>query len=239
METKMCAKCKRELPVESFSNQKLGKNGKRSRCKECIKEESITYRENNTEALKKYHNKYYLENKDSILEYGKQHYAENKATIAIKGKLYREKRKEVISERMKVYHFKNKLHFAKLHHIYKQEHAEECRISCQNREARKRKLSSNLTVEQWVNIKESFNNICAYCGKELILTQEHFIPLSKGGEYSANNIIPSCQSCNSSKNNKDFFTWYPKYKYFSKKRQTKILQFLNYKNEIQQLTLTI
>ena len=109
----------------------------------------------------------------------------------------------------------------------------------QRRMALKRKLSSTLTLAQWENMKMHFNNKCAYCGKELPLAQEHFLALTKGGEYTVNNIIPSCKTCNSSKCNKDFFTWYPKYKYFSKKREKIILKFLNYKNEIQQLTFTI
>mgnify|MGYP003489420683 CR=1 FL=1 len=80
------------------------------------------------------------------------------------------------------------------------------------------------------NIKLEFNNKCAYCGKEKPLSQEHFVALSKGGEFTINNIIPSCQNCNSSKRATDFFEWYPKFKHYSKKREQIILKFLNYNN---------
>ena len=109
----------------------------------------------------------------------------------------------------------------------------------QRREARKRSLECNLTAKQWLDIKLQFDNKCAYCGKELPLAQEHFLALSKSGEYTVNNIICACKTCNSSKSNKDFFTWYPKYKYYSKKRERFILKFLNYKDGIQQITLAI
>lgn len=114
----------------------------------------------------------------------------------------------------------------------------ECCIRNQKRIAKKRSLPFALVTKQWEQIKLYFNNTCCYCDKPLSLAQEHFIPLNKGGEYTTNNIIPSCLSCNSSKNDKDFFTWYPKYEHYSKKREKKILEFLNYKNGIQQLALT-
>jgi 5-methylcytosine-specific restriction endonuclease McrA len=39
------------------------------------------------------------------------------------------------------------------------------------------------------------------------LTQDHFIPVAKGGPYTQNNIVPACKRCNSSKNDKDAMEW--------------------------------
>lgn len=91
-----------------------------------------------------------------------------------------------------------------------------------------------LTTEQWVNCKKEFNNNCAYCGKKRKLTQDHFIPLSKNGEYSINNIIPVCSSCNSSKLDNNFFEWYPKQPFYSKSREKRILNYLNYNENLNQ-----
>lgn len=104
-------------------------------------------------------------------------------------------------------------------------------------ESRKLKLVYTLTDEQWLLIRECFGNRCAYCGRKLPLEQEHFIALTKGGEYTINNIIPACKSCNSSKGNKDFFVWYPSQSFYSKNRQQKILKYLNYKGKVQQTKL--
>ena len=106
------------------------------------------------------------------------------------------------------------------------------------RNATKRSLLSTLTVTQWGDIKLHFNNTCCYCGEEKPLHQEHFLALSNKGEYSHNNILPSCSSCNSSKGAKPFSLWYPRFKHYSKKREKIIFNFLNYKNGIQQLALT-
>jgi len=102
----------------------------------------------------------------------------------------------------------------------------------QKRRSLKNNLLATFTTKDWQETKLKFNNCCAYCGKEKLLTQEHFIALSKNGEYTVDNIIPSCQSCNSSKGNKDFFTWYLSFKYYSVVRQNHILEFLGYKNGV-------
>src|SRR5690606_38223949 len=100
------------------------------------------------------------------------------------------------------------------------------------------KLDSNLTQEQWEQCLESFNNSCAYCGtNDEVMCREHFIPVIKGGEFSKNNIIPCCVSCNSSKRDRDFFEWYPTKDFYSKQRENKILKYLNYKYHTQQLSI--
>lgn len=46
--------------------------------------------------------------------------------------------------------------------------------------------------------------ICAHCGKELTLktfTVDHYIPKSKGGSSSMDNLIPLCSECNMAKDN--------------------------------------
>lgn len=67
---------------------------------------------------------------------------------------------------------------------------------------RNRKLSKvgHVTPGEWREIKASFDHKCFYCGtRPARLTQDHFVPLSKGGVHSAENIVPACQSCNSRK----------------------------------------
>lgn len=68
------------------------------------------------------------------------------------------------------------------------------------RQARKLRLPATLTAEEWLDILEEYNHSCAYCGiKEADLVQEHWIPLSRGGGYTTDNIVPACKTCNSRK----------------------------------------
>jgi 5-methylcytosine-specific restriction endonuclease McrA len=61
----------------------------------------------------------------------------------------------------------------------------------------------DLTIEQWNDIRRFYNYRCVYCGENKLLTQDHIVPVSKGGEHTASNIVPACRSCNSSKGNRE------------------------------------
>jgi 5-methylcytosine-specific restriction endonuclease McrA len=100
------------------------------------------------------------------------------------------------------------------------------RIGGQRYRARKRSLLAEFTAEDWNACLASFDNRCAYCGKKRKLAQEHFIPVSKGGHYTVDNMLPACKSCNSSKNDRDFSEWYPNYAYYSADRVRKIIEYL-------------
>jgi hypothetical protein len=141
-------------------------------------------------------------------------------------KRYRRKHKNKINQKHKEYKTLNKEKLKKKNVIYSQ-----------RRRASERFTYSDFSYEQWMDCKDSFNNECAYCGEKKELTQDHFIPLSKGGEYTINNIVPSCRSCNCSKSDSDFFTWYPQSGRYCSKREKELLKYLNYHNKEQQLSI--
>ena len=61
------------------------------------------------------------------------------------------------------------------------------------------------TFGDWENLKKQYNNICPCCHKsepEIKLTEDHIIPLSKGGSDNIENIQPLCGSCNCKKHTK-------------------------------------
>lgn len=67
------------------------------------------------------------------------------------------------------------------------------------RKTRMKNIAADLTASQWRAIQAAYKHRCAYCHKRKPLTQDHVVPVSKGGAHTANNIIPACRSCNSSK----------------------------------------
>lgn len=83
-----------------------------------------------------------------------------------------------------------------------------------------------LSVQEWNEVILHFDNECAYCGKKVNLTFDHFHPFSKGGDFGKGNIIPACRRCNSSKHNKLFQDWYPKQKFYSSDRMKKVLDYI-------------
>lgn len=94
---------------------------------------------------------------------------------------------------------------------WREAHPEKVREASQRRAARKNNLPATLTEGQWKACLEYFHNCCAYCGAQQSLwhtiEKEHFRPLTSGGGYTVDNIIPACKSCNSSKCDLDPREW--------------------------------
>jgi 5-methylcytosine-specific restriction endonuclease McrA len=67
------------------------------------------------------------------------------------------------------------------------------------RYAREKGAEGSHTLEQWLNLREEFDNKCAFCRQKKFLTKDHIIPLSEGGTDFIDNIQPLCQNCNSRK----------------------------------------
>lgn len=254
IKTKPCIKCNAELPMtdEYFSPRSDSKDGLRNDCRICKSEYGKNRHKDNREAVIKYKREWNKTNRLVIAEYNRQYRQDNKVAICEQDKQYRADHKEssrvyakqywlnnreTLIEQRREYYLENKEIFAVKARAYCQKHLEEFRVRSQMREARKLLLPSTLTLTQWEDIKSQFNNKCCYCGKEKPLHQEHFSALSKGGEYTHNNIIPACQSCNTSKRAEDFLKWYPRQRFYSKKREKFLLLHLGYKDNIQQLAL--
>jgi 5-methylcytosine-specific restriction endonuclease McrA len=73
-----------------------------------------------------------------------------------------------------------------------------------NRRVRKAAVANTLSHAQWLEIQETQDHRCWYCGKRAKgkLTQDHILSLSKGGPHTLHNVIAACRSCNSKKNNR-------------------------------------
>jgi 5-methylcytosine-specific restriction endonuclease McrA len=249
MDVKICSKCGVEFPetAQYFYIKGKGKVGFRCICKKCTSEQELShkdqkaeydkiYRQNNLERERENDKKYYQNNKEKYKDYKRQHYEMNKETIIENQKQYYIQNKQYIFEYQKKYRKLNVVKISEQGKKYKKCHIEESNIRRQIYISKKLSLPHTLTKELWKRIKQEFNYRCAYCGKLKPLTQDHFIPLSKGGEYTINNIIPVCKSCNSSKNSGDFFIWYRNREFYSKCKEYKILKFLHYSGNVQQLS---
>ena len=98
---------------------------------------------------------------------------------------------------------RNRAHNAALSKAWAKAHPEELRVIGARRAARKKGLPATLTIQQWCAILVAYKYQCAYCGKKETkkrsLTQDHVLPLSKGGGTTPENIVPACKSCNSAK----------------------------------------
>lgn len=63
-------------------------------------------------------------------------------------------------------------------------------------------ILERISSQQWEALKQRYNYQCAWCEQVFdaaLITQDHIIPLSKGGAHTLQNIVPSCRPCNSHK----------------------------------------
>jgi 5-methylcytosine-specific restriction endonuclease McrA len=258
--TKECNKCKTKFPATNkyFYKHKTCKDGIRNVCIRCeytknetprcfvsfnggiIEAKKCTGCERTLEATTDNYDKakkgylgLFAKCKDCRMRYRE----ENKDRLQKKAQAYYQEHKEELCEKVMAYSRVNSDKVKRYLRKWNQENKHKKVIYAQRREAHKRKAPSDFTIEQWDECMKTFDDKCAYCGKSKVLEQDHFVPLSKGGEYTKDNIVPACKSCNVSKYNNDFFEWYLKKTYYSKQREVKILQYLNYHNKTQQLSI--
>lgn len=195
--SKVCTVCGTEKPISEF--YKRGNGGFFNYCKECANNSAREYYNVPKNFVAIHHRKlaYDKVNKDKISEYNKQYYKKHIEEVKERAKRWNENNPEVKNE---------------------------CSVvSAQKSRSIKNGLKTDFTRFDWFACKAYFRNRCAYCGKEIKkATQEHVIPVAKGGAYTVTNIIPVCNSCNLSKKNKDLHEWYPQQPFYSKEREDNI-----------------
>jgi len=69
---------------------------------------------------------------------------------------------------------------------------------------------NDLTAAQWEVILDAWDG-CAYCGAQASadasLQRDCVLPISRGGRYTTENVVPACRSCNASKCNEEVTHW--------------------------------
>jgi len=167
-----------------------------------------------TKALR--NKRYYSQHRDKIRQYRRQHYWNDPERARAATRVYYQAHKEEYNEYRREWRARNPdkikaetqrakrynpekwmLRLEKLN-CWVQKYGSTAVFSARRR-ARMRGLLSTLTPAQWKAIKVAYRHRCAYCGRKKPLTQDHVIPVKKGGEHMAHNIVPACRSCNSQK----------------------------------------
>lgn len=181
---KKCGKCGSEKILNDFHNNKSKIDGKATECKACKKKQDDIYRLKNIERCKVY------------------------------AKQYRQDNKQVLNEKKKIYIIDNKIDFQKRQHLwyernkdkrkaeivkYKKEHPDQYRMYASCRRARKK--GATVTRFSVKDIVDKYGEICFYC-KGSFEQIDHYIPLSKDGLHTLENVRPSCAQCNLEKSNK-------------------------------------
>jgi 5-methylcytosine-specific restriction endonuclease McrA len=67
--------------------------------------------------------------------------------------------------------------------------------------------ANDLTPAEWTAVRAAWGG-CAYCGAaDRPLQRDCVLPISRGGRYTVDNVVPACRSCNASKCNDEVTSW--------------------------------
>ena len=79
--------------------------------------------------------------------------------------------------------------------------------AARRRKRRMARVEHDLSDDQWTALRESWGG-CAYCGAtNTPLQRDCVLPISRGGRYTLDNVVPACRSCNASKCNDEVTGW--------------------------------
>jgi 5-methylcytosine-specific restriction endonuclease McrA len=94
---------------------------------------------------------------------------------------------------------------------------------------RKRRMAlveHDLTPAQWSMLKGLWGG-CAYCGAgDRPLQRDCVQPISRGGRYTLDNIVPACGPCNASKSNDEVTSWMRRKKLDERRFLTRFVETL-------------
>lgn len=137
----------------------------------------------------------------------------------IRARLQYHNNREIIKKRIKEYRSKNKGKYTALGRAYRARMGRQTLnnvheiwrinnpVKAQNQAIRRKyRISSvtfDLTDSQWSDLKAAYDYVCAYCGSPGKLTQDHVVPIKKGGGHTYSNVVPACTRCNCSKKDSD------------------------------------
>lgn len=225
--TKVCTKCNIEKPKnEDNFYRRSGSDGYRSICKSCLRRKGRERYEKNKDKYLEYKRERRINDRDHVLRREQQYRDRNRTRINNHLQNWRERNREKERIRGREYYKNNAEKVNSRHRKHYEENKELYYNKMMKRVHTQRNLPYNFSESDWNNCKEYFNNKCAHCESDEFLERDHFIPLSKGGGYAVENIVPSCRSCNRSKWDYKFEEWYVNSGHYDEKRMLKIYDYL-------------
>jgi hypothetical protein len=189
LEKKYCYKCKTTKTIDNFHKDKTKDDGYNNLCKCCKKEKYLNNHQEEKEKRKIYNEKY---KKDGRLQDWK---IENRKTIL---------------EKQRNHYYKNRDKILELKRIYTK--TDTAKISCKNKAHKRRaKIQEGTATTKELKCLVDITTNCYWCNCKLDKAInngfhiDHYLPLSKNGTHTLDNIVISCPTCNMKKGSKDPF----------------------------------
>lgn len=208
--SKVCYICEQEKPLEEFHKDKHSSDGRRSKCKECVKEYSRIHQEE----IRTYHQTFHQSNKDRLNAESRIRYYANRERRLTRMKVYQQEnriRRRLMQQRRMTDPARRQR--VQMYHIaFREAHPEIVRARNQawrlanplkakqgytRHRARKRQATMGEVNYERILARDGYH--CYICDRPVRPDDIHFdhvIPLSRNGPHSEDNIKVTHSVCN-------------------------------------------
>lgn len=171
-----------------------------TRCKPCTTKYRKLYRATHHKEIRDHNKIYRALHREQKSEWAKKYYVVHSEQIKEQRKIYHAIHRERDNRYNREYSTTQREKINKHLRKYRATYPEKQTAHNRRRRAYKANAEGNgVSAEQWSNLLEEYNYLCAYCNGKKSLEMDHIVPLSSGGRHDLDNVVPACKSCNSSK----------------------------------------
>ena len=135
----------------------------------------------------------------------KKWYANNKAKKLESESIKRQSNRQKANDYAKNYRRVNPEKIKELNIKWRKNNPEKVRELEHRRRARLLANGKFFITEKF--LIKLYQSPCVGCGETKNITQDHVIPIARGGTHSEGNLQPMCKKCNSSKKDKFMSVW--------------------------------
>lgn len=186
-EHKACPSCSTTKPASDFPPDRNRKDGLAGRCRDCARAANRAY---------------WLRNRERLNEESKVRKADRRRTHPEEAReadrVWRQKNRKKLAARALERYWDDVDAQRKRSREWFSEHPH--RMWAGNYRKRAVTAGNDPVIEDFTkeDVLERYGDECAYCGGEF-QELDHFVPVSKGGPHTLDNVRPSCTSCNRKK----------------------------------------
>lgn len=218
---KRCSKCGEKFPptTEHFHRDKTRRDGLNPSCKQCARANTRAWYAKNREELRKKARARYVEHPELSRESTRKWREANPERAREIAEAWGKRNPELRREYNRAWALANRERLSEMERARRAANPEKVIIKRHNRQARKRSLRGDFTVDERQFALEYFHNCCAYCGRQFndmfgdrLLAMDHYIPLRSKDcpGTTATNMLPACHGtdgCNTRKGGADPVEW--------------------------------
>jgi 5-methylcytosine-specific restriction endonuclease McrA len=191
---KICLKCGQPKPITAFVRP--GRSCVTMRCDACIKDQDREYQRS---YYQKHRNRLIAATASWTAKNRERSNAHKRASARRNPRPYDQKER-AWTQAWADQHPEQTREYAR---NWARRNPEVLRFHAARRRARKRGAEGDHTLLEWQALCAEYGHRCLACGcSGMLLTQDHVVPLSRGGSDYISNIQPLCRSCNLRKGTK-------------------------------------